>query len=162
MTPELLKSLAADNLWAAIAPEIMVAILALLLLVAELVLPKKRHDLIPLISLSGILGVLLGLLMNFSPVGLDETTFNGLLRHTQGGQFLRVFFVLSALLVTILGIIALKKQRMPKTEFFSIVLVVTAALMLLGQAHNFAALEVNRGKNNHGFHSKKRLRKLMP
>jgi len=142
MTPELLKSLAADNLWAAIAPEIMVAILALFLLVAELVLPKKRHGIIPFISLSGLFGVFLGLLMNFRPADLGGTTFNGLLRHTEGSQFLRVYFLLCAILVTVLGVIALKKQKMPKTEFFSIVLVVTAALMLLGQAHNFILLFV--------------------
>ncbi len=142
MTIEQLKAAAADNLWAAIAPEIMIGLLALALLVAELVLPKKRHGIIPLISLSGLLGVFLGLLMNFRPLDLGGTTFNGLLRHTEGSQFLRVYFVLCALLVTVLGIIALKKQKMPKTEFFSIVLVITAALMLLGQAHNFILLFV--------------------
>jgi NADH-quinone oxidoreductase subunit N len=142
MTIEQLKAAAADNLWAAIAPEIMIGLLALALLVAELVLPKKRHGIIPLISLSGLLGVFLGLLMNFRPADLGGTTFNGLLRHTEGSQFLRVYFVLCAMLVTVLGIIALKKQKMPKTEFFSIVLVITAALMLLGQAHNFILLFV--------------------
>ncbi|MEY4488841.1 MAG: hypothetical protein RIQ79_1349 [Verrucomicrobiota bacterium] len=142
MTPELLQTLSADNFWPAIAPEVMLGVLALLLLVAEIILPKSRHDVIPLISLSGLLGVFLGVLLNFKPVGLGETTFNGLLRHTESGQFLRLFFVLSAMLVTILGIIALKKQKMPKTEFFSIVLVITAALMLLGQANNFILLFV--------------------
>jgi NADH-quinone oxidoreductase subunit N len=142
MTIEQLKAAAADNLWAAISPEIMIGVLALFLLVAELVLPNKRHDVIPLISLSGLLGVFIGLLLNFRPEGFGGTTFNGLLRHTEGGQFLRVFFVLCAMLVTVLGIIALKKQKMPKIEFFSIVLVITAALMLLGQAHNFILLFV--------------------
>jgi NADH-quinone oxidoreductase subunit N len=142
MTHELLQQLSADNFWAAIAPEIMVGGLALILLIAEIFLPKARHDAIPYISLAGLLGVFLGLLINFKPVSLGETTFNGLLRHTEGGQFMRAFFVLCAMLVSILGIIALKKQKMPKTEFFSIVLVITAALMLLGQAHNFILLFV--------------------
>ena len=37
-----------------------------------------------------------------------------------------------------------------------------AVHIALGQAHNVATLQVNRGKNDHGFHSKKRFRKLMP
>ena len=37
-----------------------------------------------------------------------------------------------------------------------------AVHIALGQAHNFATLQVNRGEDYHGIHSKKRLRKLMP
>ena len=37
-----------------------------------------------------------------------------------------------------------------------------AVHIALGQAHNFATLQVNRGEDYHSCHSKKRLRKLMP
>ncbi|MEO8578026.1 MAG: NADH-quinone oxidoreductase subunit N, partial [Gemmatimonadales bacterium] len=58
------------------------------------------------------------------------------------GQLMRVFFLLSALLVGLLGTISLAKQRMPRTEFYHILLVVTAAMMLLVQSNHFVMLFV--------------------
>ncbi len=142
MTIEQLQAAAADNRWATIAPEIGLGVLALLLLVLEIVFPKRKHALIPSIAIVGQLGLLAGLLLNFKPAYLGETTFNGLLRHSESGQFLRAFFLASSVLVSLLGVVALAKQKMPKIEFFHIVLVVTAAMMLLAQAANFVLLFV--------------------
>jgi NADH-quinone oxidoreductase subunit N len=50
---------------------------------------------------------------------------------------MRLFFLISALLVCILGMISLPKQRVPRVEFYNIVLVVSAAMMLLVQSHHF-------------------------
>jgi NADH-quinone oxidoreductase subunit N len=55
---------------------------------------------------------------------------------------LRAFFLTCSILVSMLGVVALAKQKMPKIEFFHIVLVVTAAMMLLAQAGNFVLLFV--------------------
>lgn len=142
MTIEQLQAAAADNRWSAIAPEIALGVLALLLLVLEMVFPKKRHDLIPTVAIVGQLGVLLGLLFNFAPAYLGEATFSGLLQHTETTQYLRAFFIGSSLLVSLLGVVALAKQKLPKIEFFHIVLVVTAAMMLLAQSANFLLLFV--------------------
>ena len=142
MTIEQLQAAAADNRWATIAPEIGLGVLALLLLVLEIVFPKKKHALIPSFAIAGQLGLLAGLLLNFKPAYLGETTFNGLLHHSESGQFLRAFFLASSVLVSLLGVVALAKQKMPKIEFFHIVLVVTAAMMLLAQAANFVLLFV--------------------
>lgn len=145
MTPEHLQALqdaAADNRWAAIQPEISLGLLALLLLVLEILLPKKKHALIPTLSIVGQLGLLVGLFLNFSPGYLGETTFNGLLRHTESSQYLRAFFLGSSILVSLLGVVALAKQKMPRIEFFHIVLVVTAAMMFLAQSWNFVLLFV--------------------
>ena len=154
MTPELLKvaTAAADNTWGAIMPELMLACVALLLLVAEIVLPKKQHDLIPTIAIAGLGGVLIGLFLRFDTVGglaftlrspwLDRTTFNGLLHHSIGGQIMRLFFVVAALLVCVLGRVSLAKQKMPRVEFFHLVLIITAAMMLLAQSNHFVMLFV--------------------
>jgi len=139
MPPELLKIAAESNKWAAIAPEISLGCLALFLLVLEIFLPKKNHAVIPTLAIVGQLGLLLGFLWNlggaepFTP----HETFNGLLRHTQESQFMRCFFMLSSILVSILGVIALAKQKMPKIEFFAITLVISAAMMLLAQSNHF-------------------------
>lgn len=137
-----LKDAAADNTWATIQPEISLGVLALLLLVLEIVFPKRKHALIPTIAIVGQLGLLVGLLMNFSPAYLGETTFNGLLRHSESGQYLRAFFLGSSLLVSLLGVVALARQKLPKIEFFHIVMVVTGAMMLLAQSWNFLLLFV--------------------
>lgn len=142
MTTEQLQAAAADNIWANIQPEISLGVLALLLLVLEIVFPKKKHALIPTLSIVGQLGLLVGLFFNFSPAYLGSTSFNGLLQHSESGQYLRAFFLGSSILVSLLGVVALAKQKLPKIEFFHITLVVTAAMMLLAQSANFLLLFV--------------------
>ena len=137
MSPELLKAAAADNRWMTISPEIALGCLALFLLVLEVFLPKKKHTVIPAIAIAGQIVLLLGLVWNFQAPYLGTESFNGLLRHTQESQFMRVFFLLSSVLVSILGVVALAKQKMPKIEFFHVVMVVSAAMMLLAQSNNF-------------------------
>jgi NADH-quinone oxidoreductase subunit N len=143
MTIDQLQAAAANNLWAAITPEIALGVLALLLLVLEMLLPKARHAVIPACAIAGQLGILAALALNFtaSPY-LDRDTFNGLLHHSRDGQYLRAFFLVSSILVSVLGVVALAKQKMPRVEFFHIVLVVTAAMMLLAQSANFVLLFV--------------------
>ena len=137
MSPDLIQA-AADNRWAAIAPEISLGCLALFLLVLETFLPKKKHAVIPTLAIVGQLGLLIGFLWNLrgGPFVAHET-FSGLLRHTQESQFMRVFFMLTSILVSILGVVALAKQKMPKIEFFAITLMVSAAMMLLAQSNHF-------------------------
>jgi len=64
------------NQWVAILPEVMLGVIALALLVLELALPKKHHDLIPGVSIAAQLGLAAALLVNFR-VGVDSETFNG-------------------------------------------------------------------------------------
>lgn len=142
MTVESLQAAAADNQWAAIFPELMLGCLALFLLALEIVLPKKQHELIPTAAILGQLGILIALIFRFSALPVDLTTFNGLIRHTDTGNFMRVFFLLTSTLVSVLGTVALAKQRMPKIEFFAITMVVSAAMMLLAQANHFVLLFV--------------------
>ncbi len=137
-----LQQAAASNQWLAIAPELMVGCLALLLLIFEIVLPKKNHDIIPTLSIVGLLAILGGLIFNYNSVYLGQETFNGLLKHTGTGQFMRLFFLLAAIGVSVLGTVALKRQAMPKIEFFAITLVVTASMMLLAQSNHFVMLFV--------------------
>jgi NADH-quinone oxidoreductase subunit N len=137
-----LVNIAQSNQWLALTPELLLGVLALMLLMLEMVLPKKEHGAIPLVAIAGQLGVLVGLCINYRTGYLGMETFGGLLRHSAQGQFMRVFFVLTSILVSALGVIALKRQRLPKIEFFHIVLVVTAAMMLLAQSNHFVMLFV--------------------
>src|SRR5690606_22740582 len=96
---------------------------------------------IPDVAAAGVFGTLIGLLPNLT-AGLGAETFNGLLQHTAAGQFMRVFFLLSALLVFLLARVSLRRQLMPRIEFYHVVLVVTAAMMLLAQSNHFVMLFV--------------------
>ncbi len=142
MNLEAVKLAAADNLWSAIFPELMLGCLALLLLVLEMVLPKKHHVVIPDVAAAGLLGTLIGLFLNWNSAILGAETFSGLIHHTPAGQIMRAFFLLAALLVCLLARVTLARQPMPKVEFYHIVLIVTAAMMLLAQSNHFLMLFV--------------------
>jgi NADH-quinone oxidoreductase subunit N len=137
-----LQNFAANNLWGAIMPEIMLGVLALALLVIELLFPKQQHRMVPLAALVGLLCVLGNVLATFHNPYVGTETFNGLLRHTRDGQIMRVFFLLAALMVCLLARVSLAKQAMPRVEFYHIVLVVTAGMMLLAQSNNLLLLFV--------------------
>ena len=137
MNFESFKAAAESNQWIAILPEIGLGVLALLLLVLEIVLPKRTHRLIPVFSIVGQLAVLGYVIATYATQFVGQETFAGLVKHTPEGQFMRVFFIMNSLLVTHLGIIVLARQRMPRVEFYHIVLVVAAAMMLLVQSNHF-------------------------
>ena len=141
MNLDAVKLAAADNTWLAIWPELTLACIALVLLVLETILPKKHHVLIPDVASAGILGTLIGLFIRWD-YALGEQTFNGLLFHSTEGQLMRVFFLVAALLVCLLARITLARQLMPRVEFYHVVLVVTAAMMLLAQGNHFVMLFV--------------------
>jgi len=153
MSFELLHAAADSNRWGAIAPEVALGCLALLLLVLEMVLPRPAHRAIPLVAIAGQAVLLVALLASFCAGAsggaacglaayLGSETFNGLLVHTRDGQFMRAFFLLTSLLVSVLGQVSLARRQLPRVEFFHIVLVIAAALMLLAQSNHFVMLFV--------------------
>ena len=136
----LLRSLAAGNRWGAIWPELSLGCLALALLVLETVLPKAAHRRIPLVSLAGQVAILAVLAANFGTP--YRAAFNGLLMISPAGQLMRVFFLVSSILVSLMAARSLSLERAPKVEFHHVVLVVAAAMMLLVESRNFVMLFV--------------------
>ena len=137
-----LQTLAANNDWLAIMPELLLGCLALALLALEIVLPAKLHSRLPAVALLGVLALLVFQLLGFTAEFVESESFNGLLVHSREGQVMRVFVLLSALLVGVIANISLAKQKLPHTEFYHILLVVTAAMMLLVQSNHFVMLFV--------------------
>jgi len=165
-----LQHAASGNDWCALWPELALGCLALLLIVLDLVFPQRSEKLIPGVALVGqlaLLAVLGWTIRSFVP----GETFNGLLRLSRTGQAMRCFFLLSSIFVCLLrrigvgrGVLAEPRltgtvrptsdrnplaasatpgmARMPGMEFYHIVLVVTAALMLLAQSNHFILLFV--------------------
>ena len=137
MTTEYLKAVADTNEWWAIAPELLLACSALALLVLEIVLPKAQHRLIPHFAVTTQATIFALLVAGLYSGYEDWVTFGGLLHHTATGHVARVFFMLSSLLVCFLAGICLPRTKMPRVEFYHILMVVTAALMLLAQSNHF-------------------------
>jgi NADH-quinone oxidoreductase subunit N len=138
MSTELLKAVADTNQWWAIGPEMILACTALGLLVLEIVTPKDQHRYIPFVAILSLAMVLGAVIITFGSTTWGEgQLFGGLIQLSKAGQIARIFFLLSSLLVCFLGTICLPRTRMPRVEFYHIVLVVTAALMLLAQSSHF-------------------------
>ncbi len=144
MNWESYKSIAETNQWSAILPEFVLVILALSLLLLDMFGGAKGRGVVGRVT---ILGLLVLLVLSFTVwrdnLGiLNQTTFSGMLFHSDFGQIMRQFFLASSLLTAYLGTVFLKKQGLPGTEFYAITLLVTASLMLLSQSNDFVLLFV--------------------
>jgi len=138
MSTELLKAIADSNQWWAIGPEMILACAALGLLGLEILTPKEQHSFIPHVAMLSLAMVLGAVVVTFgNETWGDGMLFGGLIQISRTGQIARVFFLLSSLLVCFLGTLCLPRTRLPRVEFYHIVLVVTAALMLLAQSNHF-------------------------
>ena len=138
-----LSNVTSTNNWGAIVPEIMLAVLALCLLGAEMVLPRERQRLIAKIAIWGQVGVFF-ITLFWARFYSSEVQyyFSGMIQQTEITHLMRGFFLLSSILVCYLGKSYLDKYRLPKTEFFHLVIVIAAAMMLLVQSANFVMLFV--------------------
>lgn len=147
MNQELLKLLKEDfvvhNQWAAIWPEIALALLAVAILLIDLFAGNRKAVLTPLAAIGGQI-VIFAILLSQTPCGTWAGTslFGGMIFPTDLSQAMRVFFLLASILVSWLGYIYLEKQQLPRMEFYCLTLLVTAALMLLAQSSNFVMLFV--------------------
>lgn len=130
--------------WLAIAPEIMMGLLALVLLGLDLVVPKKRACWLSYVAVIPQILLLLFCLRSLANAsyGASREFFDGMLLQSATTELLRVFFLVCSILVCQLGGVVLKKQGLPRTEFNILVLIATAALMFLGQCRHFLVLFV--------------------
>ena len=142
MNLEAVKLAAASNQWMAIFPELALGCLAVLLLVFEMLLPKQQHRHISALSILGQLAILVALFVNFDLPARDGALFSGLILQTPVSQAMRAFFLIASIFVCLIARVSLAKQRLPRVEFYHIVLVVSAAMMLLAQSNHFVLLFV--------------------
>ena len=139
-----LSDLASTNNWFAILPEILLALLALSLLGAEMVLPPhKRQRRIAAIAIWGQIIILVALLLECVCFSFEGTyLFSGMIMQTDITHLMRGFFLICSILVCYMGKSYLDSRKLPKTEFFHLVIIIAAAMMLLVQSANFVMLFV--------------------
>ncbi len=135
-TLESLTKIAATNQWGALAPEIGLIILALVILMADVFAGPARARIVAL-------GALLGqvVILAFTLVGQSSATsgplFGGLLTVSAWGNLWRVFFQFAGLIAGVLGVLHLDRRHLPRGEFHALIAIVTAGLMLLAQSTHF-------------------------
>lgn len=143
MSPESLQSIAATNQWSVLMPEILIGLLAVLLLVLEMVLPKRLHgSAIPWIAIWGQIAVFIMVALNYACPDVGHEFFGGMIALSPSGQLMRLFFLLASVLVCFIASISLGKQSVPRVEFYHVVLIATAAMMLLANVNHFVMLFV--------------------
>lgn len=135
---DVFKVIAETNEWQIIYPEIGLGILGLFILMIGICVPNKSR-LIPRIAIIGQ-SVILILTVFFLESPIVGNYFGGLIHIGPYSQIMRIFFLLSSMLVSYLGMLYLSKQKLPRAEFYVLILIVTGALMLLVQSFHFVML----------------------
>jgi NADH-quinone oxidoreductase subunit N len=124
--------------WLSILPEIAVAGLSLLCLLQAMFLPKALRFLIPNTARIGLVLVAFMALNDGPWTTVDEaTSFAGLLRQNLPIAGVRMVFLLSALLTSFLAERFLQERDAAVADYHHVLLVVTAAFMLLVQSNHF-------------------------
>jgi NADH-quinone oxidoreductase subunit N len=125
--------------WLTILPEIAVAALALVSLLQAILLPKPLRWLIPATARAGLVLVIA---MAYTTAGPwapknDVESFAGLLRQDLPFAGVRLVFLASALLTSLLATRFLRERGAAIADYHHVLLVVTAAFMLLAQSNHF-------------------------
>jgi len=124
--------------WQSILPEIAVAGLSLICLLQAMLLPKTLRFLIPN---TARIGLVLVAVMALAPGAwvqpADVTSFAGLLRQNLPTDGVRMVFLLSALLTSFLAERFLQERDAAVADYHHVLLVVTAAFMILVQSNHF-------------------------
>lgn len=131
------------NKWAVLLPEIALGVGAVLLLVLELLMPKRKIAIFRLaIALQFLVLGLLVYITAQRPFGVVSLYFADTVQQSVVTDFARIFLLAASILVTHLALVFFRMRGGIKVEFVHIQLVVTAAFMVLVQSHNFILLFV--------------------
>lgn len=144
MDIELLQSVVASNRWSALLPEIILGCSAVLLLFIDLLIPRARRQLSGLSILAHFAAAVVLILTMRGGGGRGETEvlFAGLIAQDGTGDWMRLFFLGSSVVITHLAAVFLTRQKLARVELYHLILIGTMALMLLVQSHHFLFLFV--------------------
>ena len=148
----LLKEISLTNNWYILIPEICVALLAILILSVDLFRKSSQKDkatrnyfdISKLIAVGGqflILFILVFLGDHFFDPSISH--FGGLIKQDDYTQFMRIFFIISSLGITIISEYYFRNKEIPQAEYFHILILICAGFMLLVQSSHFIAFFVN-------------------
>ena len=145
---DLLQELSLSNDWLVLLPEILMALLAVVILGVDLFKSNASRESAlrwtVALALGGQFLVLIVLSFfggQFYKGGIP--LFGGLIEQSELSQYMRTFFLFSSLGITFFAGYFFKSKRLPQAEYLHIALLATAGFMLLVQSSHFIAFFVN-------------------
>jgi len=131
--------------WARIAPEIVLAVVALLVLMVDLLLPQPEKNqngstnflLLPLLSLVGLVGAIIATILLFI-FGDHLTAFNSMIGSDQGSLYAYIIILSASALGILLSPFYLKRLNLiHQGEYYALMLLATIGMMILAAATSF-------------------------
>ena len=118
-----------------IVPQLIILGLAMLLLLADVVLPKARHGFLTWISLIGLSAALV---VNFFYIGVNKTTFNGMFRADDISVFVNLVVLVAGILSVLVSSSYIQNLEepgsMPLAEYYVLLMFSILGAMLVGAA----------------------------
>src|SRR6266516_2790290 len=131
--------------WGRIAPELVLAAVALLILMVDLLLPrsaKSQKDsadllVLPVLSLIGLAGAIAATIILFI-FGDHQPAFNSMIGSDQGSLYAYIIILSASFLGILLSPAYLKRLKLVhQGEYYALFLLATAGMMLLAAAESF-------------------------
>ncbi len=133
--------------WGRIAPELVIAGMALLVMLADLLLPRTGTDpkesgaanfyVLPLLALLGIAGAIIATIILFL-VGDYQTAFNGMIGSDEGSLYANIIILSASGLGILLSPAYLKRLNLVhQGEYYALMLPATVGMMLMASATSF-------------------------
>ncbi len=117
--------------WNAIGPELIITITAMILLLLNFGVRSRSKELIPYLSLTGII---IGLIYALALWGRQEYGFQNFLILDNYALFFKIIFLLTAALTILMSIRYLQEEGFDYGEYYALILFATVGMMLMAAA----------------------------
>ena len=134
--------------WGRIAPELVLAVFALLVLSADLLLPQSGKNqkgsanylLLPMLSFLGLVGAILATIILFI-VGDHQPAFNSMISSDQGSLYAYIIILSASSLGILLSPAYLKRLNLVhQGEYYALMLLGTIGMMIMAAAISFLTI----------------------
>jgi NADH-quinone oxidoreductase subunit N len=125
--------------FSAVAPELVVTITGLLVLLVDIFLRPKR---IMSLALLALVGLFVALLATGAIWGRDETAFGGMVIVDPYAQFFKIIFILSAAFSILMSPSYLKLYNISFGEYFELILFATVGMMVMVAGNDFLSIYI--------------------
>jgi NADH-quinone oxidoreductase subunit N len=134
--------------WGRIAPELVLAVFALLVLPADLLLPQSGKNqkgstnylLLPMLSFLGLLGAILATIILFI-AGDHQPAFNSMIGSDQGSLYAYIIILSASSLGILLSPAYLKRLNLAhQGEYYALMLLGTIGMMIMAAAISFLTI----------------------
>ena len=126
----------------ALAPELVLTTLAMVVLIAGLATGRRTHRALGALAVASlaVTGVVLAVVAGRSPA--DATFFSGMFVLDHFAVFFKVLFLLSSALAILLSLAYLERYDYRPGEYYSLVLFATVGMMVMASGDNLAPIYV--------------------